>query len=359
MLVLLSLSTVGLVGIALILGATYPENFDRTFFIPFLLLGVLGGAGGATFSVGAPQTSYWFSQQRQGWALGVYGGLGNIGAGLFNLAIPLLAAWVSLPGAYGAWAVFMLVATLMYAALAHNPYYFQLREKGVSDVDAKASASQMGQEVFPSGSAWASIKRAARSKSTWVLVLLYMVSFGGGFTALTAWLPTYWYDYQALDIVTAGGLAAAFTVYGSVVRVPGGSLSDRFGGERITWVGFVAMAVGGVIVTFASGVGVALLGMLVLATGMGLANAAIFKLVPVYASGSVGGASGLIGGVGGAGTLVVLPLLGELVDIFGEEGFAYGFVLYAVFGLLCAATAWVLERRRHASSTPQAKVVRS
>jgi NNP family nitrate/nitrite transporter-like MFS transporter len=39
--------------------------------------------------VGIGQTSYWFPKNKQGMALGTYGGLGNLAPGLFSLILPI------------------------------------------------------------------------------------------------------------------------------------------------------------------------------------------------------------------------------------------------------------------------------
>ena len=85
-LILLWLTTIGMAGLVSLLVLYYPADFDERLF-PFLLFfGFLGGAGGATFSVGIPQTSYWFPARRQGYALGVYAGAGNIGPGVLTMS---------------------------------------------------------------------------------------------------------------------------------------------------------------------------------------------------------------------------------------------------------------------------------
>ncbi len=263
--------------------------------------------------------------------------------------IPALIVAVGIVGAYASWLAFMAIVATGYALCAVNPYFFQLTNRGVGSDTARQIAAASGQEMFPTGSAWDSLARAGRNPLTWALVFLYTISFGGGFTALTAWFPTYWYAFHDMNLVTAGALSALFTIYGSIVRVPGGILSDRVGGERVTIAGFLVMAVGGVILTLAHDVGLSILGMLVLATGMGAANAAIFKLVADYTSGAVGGASGLVGGFGGLGTLVVLPALGMFADSYGTEGYALGFSMFIAFSLISAIGASVLEWHRRAT----------
>ena len=343
LLILLGLTVAGMAGLVSLLFLYYPGDFDASLF-PFLLLfGFLGGAGGATFSVGIPQTSYWFPKHRQGFALGVYAGVGNIGPGLFNYAIPLLIGFWGLTWAYSGWLLFLVIATGLYALFAVDSYYFQLVEKGVGREEAEGISEKLGQNVFPSGGAWLSLKESAANYRTWVLVFLYTISFGGGFTALTAWFPTYWSLFHEMDLLTAGLVAAIFTVYGSIIRIPGGSLSDRFGGENIAILSFGTMVVGAGIMTIAVSFWPAFLGMMILGTGMGVANAAVFELVPLYIPEAVGGASGWIGGIGGAGTLVIIPALGTFVDVYGPIGFARGFVLFVILSAVCAGISYALK----------------
>ncbi|MFC7166860.1 MFS transporter [Halospeciosus flavus] len=165
------------------------------------------------------------------------------------------------------------------------------------------------------------------------------MSFGGGFTSLSAWFPTYWEQFHELPLTTAGLLAGVFIVYGSLIRVPAGSVSDRFGGEEVAIVSFAVMTLGGAIMTFAAGFWPAILGMMVLGTGMGFANAAVFELVPKFVPEAVGGASGWISGIGGGGTLVILPLMGLFVDLYGKVGYARGFAVFILLSLLCVIVA--------------------
>ncbi len=75
---------------------------------------------------------------------------------------------------------------------------------------------------------------------------------------------------------------------------------------------------------------------MIIGTGVGTANAAVFGLVPKYVPDAEGGASGWIGGVGGAGTLIIIPLLGIFVDSYGQIGYARGFIVFVILSVLCA-----------------------
>lgn len=335
-LILLCCSILGLSGITTLLYLYYPNEFDSSLFPLLLFFGILGGAGGATFTVGAPKTSYWFPKSQQGYALGVYAGLGNIGPGVLNYVIPVLIGVVGLATAYLSWLLFLVFATLIYAFYARDSYYFQLKKSGESDERAKSIGTDLGLNVFPSGSTRESLKRSASNYRTWILVFLYAISFGGGFTALAAWFPTYWTLYHDMNIVGAGLVAAIFTIYGSLIRVPGGKFTDKYGGEIVAALSFAIMAVGALLLTFTSTFNASFIGMLIIGTGMGIANAAVFGLVPKYVPDAVGGASGWIGGIGGAGTLIIIPLLGFFVDTYGQVGYARGFIVFVILSSISA-----------------------
>lgn len=337
-LILFALTIVGIAGLVVTLVLFYPDDFGAHLYLPLLLFGILAGAGGATFSVGIAQTSYWYPEDRQGFAMGAFAGAGNIGPGVMNYLAPVLIGVGGLTLAYSVWLGFMVLVAGLYFLFGANPYYFQLLKSGIDEEEAKGIAEEMGQEVFPSGGTWDSLRESSLNRWTWVLVFLYTVSYGGGFTALSTWYPTYWNLFHDMSLSMAGLLAGIFVVYGSLIRIPGGSLSDRFGGENVATVSFAIMVIGGAIITVSQTVLPAFVGMMVLGTGMGVANAAIFELVPKYVPDAVGGASGWIGGIGGAGTLIVLPLLGVFVDVYGEIGYAWGFVVFVVLSALCAGT---------------------
>ena len=346
LLILMGSTLVGTTGLVITLFLTYPENFNMSLYPLLVFFGLLAGAGGATFSAGITQTSYWYPSDKQGFALGAFAGVGNIGPGMVVYVLPVLIGLWGMTMAYSTWLVFLLVVTAVYAVYAVDPYYFQLRKKGKSPEKAQDIADELGQDIFPSGGTWDSLRTSARNRRTWILVFLYTVSFGGGFTSLSAWFPTYWEQFHELTLTTAGLLAGIFIVYGSLIRVPAGSISDRFGGENVAIVSFGIMALGGAIMTFVTGYWPAILGMMVLGTGMGIANAAVFELVPKFIPEAVGGASGWISGIGGGGTLVILPLMGLFVDLYGEIGYARGFAVFIVLSLLCVAVAiglkWVV-----------------
>lgn len=342
MLTLLGLSLVGMWGITFILFTI--DRLDAHAYPVILILGFLAGCGVATFSVGVPQVSYWFPKARQGTALGLYGGVGNLAPGLFTLLLPLLLASLGLAYAYLVWFLFLLTGTVIYALFARDAYSFQLHRQHVGAEQARVIAARYGQELFPSGSIWGALGTAASELRTWGLVFLYFTSFGG-FLALTAWFPSYWSGFHGLDLVTAGLLSGiGFSLLAAVSRVAGGLLADRFEGEVIAFVAFAAVLVGGVLLSFFSSLGIAVMGAVVLAMGMGTGNAAVFMLLPKYVPTAVGGAAGWVGGLGGIGGFFIPPVLGAFVDAMGIQGYRGGFFVYVVLAAFSIAVVFGFKR---------------
>lgn len=344
-LVLLGASLLGMLGVTTLVYTCYPHGLTPGMYPLLLGLGVLCGCGIATFSVGIGQVSYWFPKARQGGALGIFGGAGNLAPGAFSLVLPFALKNLGLSGSYLTWLLFLLTGTVLYYFAGRNAWYFQLVAKGRSEEQARAEAKAQGQEMFPLGSTRESLRVSAKSWKTWVLVGLYFTTFGG-FLALTAWLPTYWREAMQQTEVVAGVLTGTYAILASLIRVGAGKVTDSLGGERTLQFGLSAMGVGALIVAMGSTLAVAIAGMVVMAIGMGFGNAAVFKLVPQEVPEAVGGAAGWVGGLGAFGGFALPPLMAVAVKVGGPAGYARGFLLFVGLALASIGLTFVLQRAR-------------
>jgi NNP family nitrate/nitrite transporter-like MFS transporter len=186
-------------------------------FTQFLLCGLGFGLAGASFAVGVGYTSQWFPQQRQGTALGIFG-IGNTGAALTSLMAPGLLMdvtgageaverWRLLPQAY---ALMLLAATVLFWLLTFP----------MKPADAGRS---LRQRLAPLG-----------SMRVWRFGLYYFLLFGG-FVSLSQWLVPYYLSAYSLTIVTAGVLAALFSLPSGLFRAIGGWLADRMGARTVLY----------------------------------------------------------------------------------------------------------------------------
>jgi MFS transporter, NNP family, nitrate/nitrite transporter len=351
-LILLGLSIIGMAGLTLLMFLRYPAGITPGLLPVLFLLGILCGCGIATFSVGTAQVAYWFPRRAQGSALGTYAGVGNLAPGIFSFLLPIALAGLGIAGSYLVWLIFLVIGTVLYYLLGRNAPYFQLKLKGYTDEQARTNAAGHGQEIFPSGRLKDSLLRSARTSKTWLLVVIYFTTFGG-FLALTAWLPIYWKSFFGIPAVTAGALTALYSILASLCRVAGGSVSDQLGGEKTLMLALSTIALGAVLMAISAQSGLSIGAEILMAIGMGVSNAAVFKLVPQAVPQAVGGASGWVGGLGAFGGFTIPPILGAIAVSRGAAGYREGFVLFIGLTLLSLALAYAFKRRPDAVPQPQ------
>jgi NNP family nitrate/nitrite transporter-like MFS transporter len=341
-LILLLLAAAGVAGITAMFSIVgTPQAAHYPFF---LIFGVLCGCGIAVFSVGVPAVSYWYPQRKQGTALAVYGGLGNLAPGMFALLLPFLVVTLGFTWSYVLWLAALLAMTGLVFTRMQDAPYFQYKAMGM-DIDPEALLLACGEELVPSGKAMDSIRKAGADWRTWVLTFLYFITFGG-FIALTVWLPTFWSEFFKLSLVQAGLLTAAFSLSTSILRVFGGIASDKIGGLLIAQLSFVVVAAGALVI-FSGGASMAaaFAGQMLLALGMGVANAAVFKLVPRFTPKAVGGAAGIIGGLGAFGGFALPPIMGIFVRTSGPVGYSQGFAVF--LGLALAGLVFLMILKKY------------
>jgi NNP family nitrate/nitrite transporter-like MFS transporter len=332
---LLVLSIIGMTGLYIVM-AFFRQNLGQYYSL-LLIFGALSGCGIATFSVGVSQASYWFPQSKQGVALGIYGGVGNLAPGIFTLLLPNVAIpLLGLSGSYLAWLIFLIVGTITYCIIGKNAWYFQLVNAGVEKEEARKIASkEYGQELFPNNKISESLMISAKTWKTWALVIVYFTTFGG-FLALTSWLPTYWMSFFKLNLKIAGLLTAIYSITTSVTRIYGGKIADKVGGESTSIVALIIMLAGTICMTITSSMPLAVVGVLFLAVGMGVTNAAVFKILPKEVPHAIGGAAGWVGGLGAFGGFVIPPVMASFIDKTGKNlsGFSKGFIIFIVLTVI-------------------------
>lgn len=331
-LILMLLSIIGVSGFMWIVNTHYPNNMEGMYPL-ILLFGLLAGCGVATFSVGISQASYWFAQKNQGYATGMFGGIGTLAPGLFAMILPIAIAHLGLGESYICWTIFLITGTLLYLWMGKNAPYFQYRKYRLSETESKAAAEKQGQELFPKGNVKETLIASAKIPGTWILTLLYFASFGG-FLALTEWYPSYWREFYGIKPIEAGILTAVFSMLAALIRASVGSLADKLGGKKLCIAAMLLLCIGAIGMGFSRSYGLSLFFTIIIAVAMGVNNTAVFKMVPLYIPKAVGGASGWIGGIGAFGGFAVPPIMGAIATHFGKEGYAWGFEVFLVLAII-------------------------
>lgn len=298
-------------------------------FWTYVLGGLFLGTAGAGFAVGVPFVSRWFSPDKQGMALGIYG-MGNIGTAVAAFSMPALVnTFGSRQGAFWFYLVPVTLMAIVFWLFAR-------------DAPGMVQPKSLGDSL--------AVLRGERM--AWVLSLFYFLTFGG-FVALANYLPKLLVDWFGLERGDAGLRAAGFTVVATLARPLGGWLADKVGGNTVLMWVFSAGPVGALGLAWLAGSPDMLLAtvlFLTTALGLGLGNGAIFKMVAQYFPKNTGLITGIVGCAGGLGGFFPPLLLGLVRDATGT--YALGFVLLAVFAVGCLTVLLSMRRARPAAGMP-------
>lgn len=223
------LSTVILIVPCIWLGVAI-QNITTPFWV-FIIIALLCGFAGANFASSMGNISFFFPKAKQGSALGVNGGLGNLGVSVMQMVAP---AVIFLPlftflGVHGVTQPDGSTITLSNAALVWVPLLLLATVAAWFGMNDIAGSKASIRDQLP----------VLKRPHMWLLSLLYLATFGSfiGFAAGFAMLAKT--QFTAVDILK---LAFFGPFIGALARSFGGIISDRLGGVRVTLVNFVLMA---------------------------------------------------------------------------------------------------------------------
>jgi NNP family nitrate/nitrite transporter-like MFS transporter len=319
--------------------------YDYTTF----LLAALGvGIAGGSFSVGVAYVSKWFPKEKQGTALGIFGA-GNVGSAVTKFLAPAVMVTFGWQAVAQFWAIGLAgMAAIFWMTTKDDPDLAARRARGVQ---AESFAAMMA---------------PLANIQVWRFSLYYFFVFGG-FVALALWLPRYYVGVYGLDIVTAGMLGAAYSIPGSLFRVLGGTLSDKYGARAVMYVTFVGSCICTFLLSYPAThyvvqgirgpiafdltLGFLPFMLLTMALGffMSLGKAAVYKHIPVYYPGRVGSVGGVVGLIGGLGGFVLPIAFGAANDLIG----VWTSCFMLLFVVVAASLLWMhlairnMEKAQH------------
>ncbi len=319
---------------AVLLAITIPAIWFMAYatqYWHFLVIGLVLGLAGGSFSVGTPYVARWFPRNRQGMAMGVFGA-GNSGAAVNKFIAPALVVafgWTMVPKVYAA--VMLVTLVIFWFGSASDPRHL-----------VKSNASFMEQ------------LKALKDPRVLKYCQYYSIVFGG-YVALSLWMVQYYVGEYGLDIRIAALLAACFSLPGGILRAIGGWLSDKYGAHSVTWwvmwvswiclfllsypqTEFTIQTINGV-QTWSLGLNVYAFTALMFALGIAFAfgKASVFKYVSDDFPNNIGTISGIVGLAGGLGGFVLPILFGVLVDLTGIRSSAF----MLMYGVVWVSLIWM------------------
>ncbi|XTZ40235.1 NarK family nitrate/nitrite MFS transporter [Salmonella enterica] len=202
-----------------------------TPFGTFIIISLLCGFAGANFASSMANISFFFPKEKQGGALGINGGLGNLGVSVMQLIAPLAVSF-SIFAVFGGTGVVQPDGTMLFL---ENAAWIWVPLLAIFTLAAWFGMNELATSKASLRAQLPVLKRA----HLWIMSFLYLATFGSfiGFSAGFAMLSkTQFPDVQILHFAFFGPLV------GALARSAGGAISDRLGGTRVTLVNFMVMA---------------------------------------------------------------------------------------------------------------------
>jgi NNP family nitrate/nitrite transporter-like MFS transporter len=263
----------------------------------------------------------YYPQRLKGWALSVNAGGGNLGVPVVQLVGLLILATV------GAGAPRLLVVIYIPLIIAA----------------AIGAAIRMNNLTQMSNSKRA-MRDVSRDSNTWIISLLYIGTFGSfiGFSFAFGQVLQVQFADAFSTPVKAAYLTFLGPLIGSLIRPVGGQLADRLGGARVSFVNFVAMALGASVVLVASlmhSLPLYLVGFIMLFAFSGIGNGSVYKMIPAIFK-SKSGTEIINGAVGGV--LVNLAFRQSFLVTKSADSAYIGFI---AFYAVCFLVTWFVYIR--------------
>lgn len=315
------------------------SNSYESFLIFRFIIGIIG----ASFVITQFHTSMMFAPNIIGTANAVSGGWGNLGGGVTNLVMPLVAsAFVALGYSSNAdsWRYAMVVPgiILLIMAFVYYKYTKDTPAGNYADIERGPKAEK----------AKGSFAAAMKDRRTWVLALAYAACFGIEITVDNV-AAIFFVDNFNATLILAGALAAIFGFMNIFARALGGIVSDKVGkvyglkGKGILLGSFLVLE--GIAITFFAQAGtltVAIICMLVFALFLKMANGSTYSIVPFINKKAIGSVSGIVGAGGNLGAMLA-GFLFKSKSLTYADAFLYIGIAVAVIGLLVTMTPFHKE----------------
>ncbi len=317
-----------------------------TPYSTLLVLAVACGLGGGNFASSMANIQSFFPKRLLGLALGANAGLGNLGVSLLQMVAPLtlgLALYEPITGAPQSWAEDGLVRRIYLQNVA---YLWVLPIVGAT-LWAHFGMNNLKAAQFPLRAQ----AQAFRSKHLYIITILYTMSFGSfvGFSALFPMVSKMYFPGSGAEKMAFLG-----PMLGSLIRPLGGWIADRVSGAKVTFWTTIIKTLGALGVIYflplesRSYLGFFLTFMLVFLMS-GIANASIFKMVPViFRPAQAGAVMGLSSAIASLGAFVIPQSFSWSLDRHGTVVVALWWIV--AFYVFCLGLMWWVYLRRGATT---------
>lgn len=322
----------------------------QTPFWVFAIIALLCGFGGGNFSSSMSNISFFYPKSKQGMALGLNAGLGNLGVSTLQFVVPFV------------------IGFSLFGAIGGNP---QTTSTGATMYLQNAGFVWVIPIVLVTALAWfgmndlAGVKASFKEQSiifkryhNWVMCILYLATFGS-FIGFSAAFPMV--IKQSFAEVDPLKVAFLGPLVGALFRPVGGFLADKIGGATVTFYNYIVMTLAVIAVLYFLKIG-SFMGyfvcFMVLFITTGIGNGSTFRMIPVIfrtmherqkspdaihqARKESAAVVGFAGGFAAYGGFFIPKMFGSGLGINGT------FMALIGFYVLCLFLTWFYYSRKNA-----------
>jgi len=285
------------------------RDYEQLLVVRFLVGGV-----GASFVITANHVQRMFAPSRVGTATATAAGWGNLGGGVANMAMPLIAGGLAAAGLGAAgWRVAMVVpaAGMLVCAAAYLAWARDLPDGAIAEPPKKGG-----------------LAAAARDSRAWALAIAYAACFGVELT-VNGLAAVYFVDTFAVGAAIGGLLAGLHGATNLFARALGGWAGDRLGVKfglvgRTSLLGALLFAEGALLMVFSQAreLPFAVPVFVVFSVCVAMAAGATYAVVPFIRPEAKGSVSGIVGAGGNVGA-VAFGLLFARLGLAPSAAFLY------------------------------------
>ncbi len=295
-----------------------------------LMLALFCGFGGGNFSSSMSNISFFFPKKKQGTALGLNAGLGNLGVSVLQFVVPIVIGMSLFGDIGGAPQVITLADGTTKQVWLQNAGYVWVIPIILCTLAALLGMDNLKAAQVPLKDQLVIFKRKHMYITTW----LYVMSFGsfiGYAAAFPLLIRTQFAGVNPLQYAFIGPLL------GALIRPVGGWLSDKTSGASVTfWNLFVMIAAVLGVVYFIQPESKNFFGFfamfMLLFTTTGIANGSVFRMIGViFPPKEKGPVLGFSAAIAAYGAFVLPKCFGWSIELTGAADTAlYGFIAYYV-----------------------------
>lgn len=303
---------------------------------------------------------HWFPINQLGHVLSLFGGLGNLGAGIFLMTLQFALSEIGLTSALILATSILTLGTAVMGFLYKIPPYHQLLAKGLSPEQSRYVASLLGQEKFPLATNTNYLKLLFKTAND-LRAFTLCVAISCGSIHFTSTVGLYISLVELLNVSQSSAVmtTAILSMSSTVVRTCTGKLIDKFdnsSGAKTYFLGSGFIAAGALMSAIPrplpSEIYMIVAQSLIFA-GVGFASAGQTCLLPRWSAPnnhhSPAYNTGTMTGISSTSAQIwslILPLItAAMVSKNGKEGYLDSY--YLIFALTLLSSSLIFLTQKH------------